>query len=710
MSLVKQQEGSDGEAPVNPYSLLEAVNATSASVHTGWVIFVAAVGYVLVAVAGITHRDLVIAGEIFLPVLRVGIELTHFFLFAPVVLLFLHAGFLTRLVLLARKTFELDAALRILEATDRRTHPLRLELNSFFFVQAIAGPERSRVVGSLLWLLASGTVVLLPLLSILYIQLVFLPYHDVTITWIHRLVVLADVGLLALTAVFLGAPEPSFTRAMGVTLGRRPITALLVVVLLGGISVVSLLLATIPGERLDRIGHTKTDDDPEGRVGRLDGASGDKLLGLFDRNLNVADQTLVIDRDVISGERTLNLRHRDLRHARFDRTSLRQADLTGANLDGASLVAADLRGAVMQCTDADAPESADTLAARRCVSARGATFAKARLAGANLAGADLSGARLVAADLEDVTLRGALLVGADLSRARLDKADLSGGAVLQGANLRAALLPGADLTGAKLEGADLTKASMQAASLSLARLDGAILREADLEAANLYQARLPLADLTGARIRATSLREAWVWRASVPDAADSSLADLASLRAHSPTPDDLEASSKTLKGLAERPLTRGSGARLARMASGDTGPMAERANETAAAWAELIRVSERASSEAGTVIGSLVPTGSFAGVDPPAAPATGSGLAAQLRLSDRRAQITRHLVSMACHPRGGNGAVATGVARRAQGAAFNGDPGAVLETLRRPECSPARAVSPHQLDRLTDAVEMLRRK
>ena len=44
---------------------------------------------------------------------------------------------------------ELDGALRMVEATDRRTHPLRLELNNFFFVQAIAGPERSRVVSGI---------------------------------------------------------------------------------------------------------------------------------------------------------------------------------------------------------------------------------------------------------------------------------------------------------------------------------------------------------------------------------------------------------------------------------------------------------------------------------------------------------------------------------------------------------------------------------
>ena len=46
---------------------------------------------------------------------------------------------LAQLVLLARKTLEFDQAVQNLEATDRRTHPLRLELHNFFFVQASPG-------------------------------------------------------------------------------------------------------------------------------------------------------------------------------------------------------------------------------------------------------------------------------------------------------------------------------------------------------------------------------------------------------------------------------------------------------------------------------------------------------------------------------------------------------------------------------------------
>ena len=91
----------------------------------------------------------------------------------------------------------------MLETSDQRTHPLRLELDNFFFVQAIAGPERSRIVSIFLHGMSWLTLVVMPVLLLLYMQLVFLPYHDVAITWVHRSTVLADIALLVLIGVFL---------------------------------------------------------------------------------------------------------------------------------------------------------------------------------------------------------------------------------------------------------------------------------------------------------------------------------------------------------------------------------------------------------------------------------------------------------------------------------------------------------------------------
>ncbi len=686
-----------GEAPVNPYSLLGAVNESAASARTGWMIFVAVMSYLLVTVASVDHRDLLIAGDVTLPILNVAIDLARFFVIAPLVLVAFQFGMIAQLVVLAKKAHELDNALRILEATDRRTHPLRLELGSFFLLQAIAGPERSRVVAVLVHGLAWLTVAVLPVLALLFVQLAFLPYHDVTITAVHRVALLADVVLLALTGVFLARPEASLGTALSRMSRTRPVAMLAAVVLVVGVAVVSLFWATIPGERLDRISHAFSGRGI--KDGTLGAGKGDgKLFGLFERNLNLADRDLVGDKSLAADLPTLDLRHRDLRYARLDGARLQQADLTGANLDGASLIGTDMRGARIGCAD-------ESRAPGGCASARAAILTKARLNNATLTGIDLAGARLREADLAGAHLARANLSGADLFGASLERAELTGGAALQGANLASANLQGADLTGARMLGADLTSAAMQAATLDFAGLEGAILRSADLEAASLHGARLQAADMTGARIRAASLREAWVWRANIPEQASSDLADLAGLRASSPTSDEAAALETELRRLADRRLE----ARL-RGAFADGGEVAiEKREGTSIAWAELVRASERATSDTTTVIGSLVQTGSVVSGEPTVAtqPIT-NGLEAQLRRSDRRARLTRHLVLVACRARWANGAVATGVARRAMGSTFSGDPGAVLAGLRHPDCAGGRSLRPELLGRLESGVESLR--
>ena len=89
----------------------------------------------------------------------------------------------------------------------------------------------------------------------------------------------------------------------------------------------------------------------------------------------------MVDKDVTPGEPSINLRGRDLRFARLDRTDLHQADMTGANLEGASLVGADLRGAWIGCGDLNELLLTNSRGAARCASARGANFSKARLVG-----------------------------------------------------------------------------------------------------------------------------------------------------------------------------------------------------------------------------------------------------------------------------------------------------------------------------------------
>ncbi len=667
----------DAETPVNPYSLLEAVNRSSDSANAAWLIYIALMSYLLITVAGISHKDLLLNSDITLPVLQVRIELTRFFLFAPILLVLLHLGLMGQLVQLARKTLEFAASIRLLETSDQRTHPLRLELDNFFFAQAIAGPERSRVVGMFLHGMSWMTIVLLPVVLLLYIQLVFVPYHDVAITWMHRLTLIADIALLVFIGVFLWRLETSFFRAFLRTSLHHPLSLLLTAALLAGVAIFSLFIATIPGEAIDQpaamAGSRQSGETRQvfGYAVPAIAASGDSsLLGYFPRNLNVTDTDLVIDKDVTPGETSLNLRGRDLRFARLDRSDLHQADLTGANLDGASLVGADLRAISLSCADLNVLLLTDSRRAARCASARGANLAKARLAEAKMAGADLREARLDEARLERAQLGHALMSGASFASARLDGADLSG-AWLQGANFILASLQGADLTGAKLQMADFASAGLQGASLALANLEIASLRDAELDAASLQMARLTGADLSGAKLQGSDMRGTVVWRTLPPGGEAPTVADMAQIALQPPVEDDLV----------------GLGASLAQL---DNGPLKARLADGVARLSDAAQNSAWAASTDQQTWQGLAKASETANAD------------------GYKGRVTEYLARLMCRPRFADGAVAAGVARRAMAPGFQGDMPALYVRLRGTDCAATAAVSPRLLREFATAADAAR--
>jgi uncharacterized protein YjbI with pentapeptide repeats len=622
----------DSEAPVNPYSLLDAVNWAAARTNRAWLLFLALMAYMALAVGSLTHRDLLLDSGIVLPLLQVRLELSRFFIIAPMAVALLHVMLVAQHAVLARKTLEFDAALRLLESTDRRSHPLRLNLDSSFFVQALAGPERSRVIAAMLNGIAWLSLLILPLLLLLYMQVAFLPFHDAAVTTVQRTVVLAEVMLLLLAGVFLMRAETSFFGAVLRFGLNNPGSAAFGLVVLAAAATMSIL-AAIPAGTARESGN---------------GA----LFGLFARNLDVGDASLVPEKGEKAKERSLNLRGRDLRFARLDRAELPQADLTGATLDGASLRGADLRGARLGCAEPTALKQPDGRQKAGCTSARGADFSAAWLDGAKLAGADLRGARFDEALAKGVDLSRGLAIGATFERASLDLADLSG-AALEGASFVRARLPGGILTGARLQMADFTQAGLEGASLTSAQLGGAVLRGANLEGAELRQARLYGADMRGARMVAADLAGAAVWR-TVPPAGDAAaLADFANIALKAPGKDEVEALTALAASID---ATLPAGERTAGLDGlvkdvGEGGWMNSADGQT---WAGLLRSSEAAMADG---------------------------------FSSRLAE---HLARMICRDRSTGSAVAMGVAARIVLPAFKGDPAVVADRLKAADCPAAR--------------------
>lgn len=675
------QVAPESETPVNPYSLLEAVNRSSDKAQTGWLIFLAIMAYVMVAVAGVTHEALLLETPVQLPILQVNIQLKQFFQFAPIVIVLFHIGILAQLVLLARKTLEFDHAIQLLEATKKRTHPLRLELHNFFFVQGIAGPQRSRVMSTFLHLMTWLTVVIIPVILLLYIQVVFLPYHDVTTTWINRIALVSDIGLLILIGVFLMRPETSFFQAFWRTTATHPLSTIITTLVLALVAYLSFFAATVPGERLDKTGRDLLVWAGDEKGARADGgfalpflsgrASDESLFGVFHRNLVVVDADLVDESDLDENDKTLKLRGRDLRNAKLDRSDLQGADLTGAHLDGASLVGVNLKNAWMTCSDLDLLFLSNDRVAARCASARNANFKGARLGGAHMSGIDMQGAKLEEARLEGADLSGSSLIGASLSNARLEKADLTGGMQAQGANFLNATLRGADLNGAQLQNADLSSAALQGAVLNFANLQGAQLQNTDLAAASLRRAKLQGADMTDMALVGADLRGASIW-STVPPAWDTSgLADLSELTIE-PLDDDEKLSLKdAIDEISDKEVRN--------RAREKTAPLLD--DRESIKW--------KGSADE-------LHWQSWVGMSPPPPADT------------YQADLTNYLTGLMCSARWSDGSVAMGIAQRAMELQFRGDVVAVYDGLRSSNC-PASKTTPAPVVRaLADKAEQQR--
>jgi len=672
--------GPETETPVNPYSLLEAVNNSSDTAHTAWLIFIAIMAYLTVAVAGVTHKDLLLETPVSLPILQVSIQLAQFFQFAPVLLVLFHLGVVSQLVLLARKTLEFDHAVQALELTSRRTHPLRLELHNFFFVQAIAGPHRSAVMSMFLHGMSWLTLVILPVVLLLYIQIKFLPYHDVAITWTHRIALLVDIAMLVLIGVFLMRAETSFFAAFFRTTVHHPLSFLITFGVMAVVAFFSFAVATVPGEALDRMTRDLLGDGERARSARsaaqfdlpfLKARADGSLWGIFYRNLIVTDTDLVRGQEATPGETTISLRGRDLRFAVLDRSDLAGADMTGANLEGASLVGADLSRVRLQCADIDKMRVTEDRELAECAGAREADLTKAKLAGASLAGVDLRRAKLHRANLEGAALNDALLTEADFSEAQMARANLSGGAQLQRANFLVAALQGADLSGAKLQFADFSSASLQGAFLQHAGLEGAVLRDADLEGADLQMARLQGADLSGAKLRAADLRGASVWMTEPPALENVALADMRGLVIKPLEPDDAKALDMAIGRIGSPHIQRRLRDQIKPMMDG----------ATSRSWAATPAMQNWQSLVAAT---SVVPRETYGG------------------------QLTEHLTGLMCKARWSNGAVATGIVKRAQTPQFQGNMVAIYDRLRAKDCPAGSGVPGGLMQALSSAVDIAR--
>jgi uncharacterized protein YjbI with pentapeptide repeats len=509
-----------------------AADETARLTQTVYLSFLLLGTYIALIIGSTTDTQLLKVSPVTLPLLNVPLPIVEFYVIVPWLLLLVYFNVLLHFTFLADKLHQLKTVLDAFTDAAAREEQ-RLRVFPFPFSALLIGRPVRGSLRLLLGFMVVATVVLLPLILLLWTQVRFLPYHNTGITWTHRFAVLMDLILLWLFWPLIfppvqrpasAAPSRGLWRVVSPTASATRFrwgTSL--VCLTFFTSVVALVplhrnlqlreQVLVAGEPAAEVIAALHSDDETKRANGLE-----KITGL-----------ILTNRD---------LRGADLRDTLFPKADLRGANLKGADLSGTRVFAGNLAPLEIaqdrRCVD-EAQKSMTVCH----TNLQGADLQHAQLAGAalryaQLEGADLQHAHLAGSNLQHAQLAGANLQDAQLAGAALMYADLEGAdlqyAYLEGAALRYADLAGANLMGAHLAGANLMGAHLEGADLQYAHLEGAALRYAYLEGANLQHAQLAGANLQHAHLAGAALWKADIGSAAFNDKVDLTWSDLRGLQ------------------------------------------------------------------------------------------------------------------------------------------------------------------------------------
>ena len=518
---------------------IESVNKASSLARTLFVFFMLITLYVAVTINHTDDMDLLFLNlnDVKLPIVNIAVNIKSFYLFMPWIYLILHANLLLVFVIISNKFLLLNHHIRDFGYRERQSY--RKMLHSFFLTQFLSR-QHSGLLRWILGLLLWTTCCILPVYTLLMMQIDFLPAQYSGILWSQRIAVGFSIGVNVyvfydiLNRHFISRWPHDWKPRILRRFGLGPWVSIF---LLFYAVCVSFFVAVIPASPWEMwiascndskacpyeiettgkkqlaavsvVAALRKDDDYRKRVCRAKTPLFYKLpfVGkmfdsyyLFDdpsnwlpktfkfhRILSIPPETLVIANAENLSTAERNRIHRKLNKGEEltpdDLAILDRIDLTGRSFNFASL------------KEVVFPKEANLT---------NTSFIGTILDGAWLQGAYLDWAKLQGADLTEVQLQGADLFRAQLQGARLLGAQLQGarlrGAQLQGAYLFRAQLEGTDLFRAQLQGAYLDWAKLQGAYLFRAQLQGADLTDAQLQGAILKDTELIGADLNGANI------------------------------------------------------------------------------------------------------------------------------------------------------------------------------------------------------------------
>lgn len=179
--------------------LLKSVNEAAGSARTLFVTLMVLTIYVFIVVAGTDDLSLLRNSTVAVPTLsNATLPARAFFLVIAGVYVFLHLDLLIHFKLLSDKLRRFNEVLEDGLQDETMARDFRVRLAGFPFANWLGSDPRGGWVahalqGVMVWL----TLVFVPLLLLLDVQLGFLAYQSELITWLHRSAILADVLLLS---------------------------------------------------------------------------------------------------------------------------------------------------------------------------------------------------------------------------------------------------------------------------------------------------------------------------------------------------------------------------------------------------------------------------------------------------------------------------------------------------------------------------------
>jgi len=184
--------------PNNLNELRESANEAGKLVRAAYLTVLAVGTYLAIAIGSTTDLMLIKGADIKLPLIDVGLPIRGFYLIAPFLFVLLHLNLLVQIKILSGKLWDLDRCIRAQRWTRVQERLERRKVYSFLFSHYLIGDEDGIFTRFMLAAINTMSLIVLPVIILMWALIRFLPYHDDIVTWANRIAVIVDLTVVAI--------------------------------------------------------------------------------------------------------------------------------------------------------------------------------------------------------------------------------------------------------------------------------------------------------------------------------------------------------------------------------------------------------------------------------------------------------------------------------------------------------------------------------